>query len=113
MSGASMKQVVLGLGVALALGMGSVRPLWSQASEIPSAGQVVPNGETPEQHGRKLLKEMVEALGGNAWMNRRNIRELGHIGRFFHGTPTGLVVDFTSTRQFPSDNRFDAMRVGF
>jgi hypothetical protein len=108
-----MKQVVLGIGVALALNLGSAKPLWSQASEIPSAGQVVPNGETPEQHGKKLLNEMVEALGGNAWLSRRNIRELGHLGRFFHGSPTGLVIDFTSTRQFPTDNRFEATRVGF
>ena len=112
-----MKQIVLRIGVALglglSLGLGATQPLWAQASDIPSAAPGVPGGETAEQHGRKLLDEMVEALGGDAWLHRRNMRELGHIGRFFHGTPTGIVIDFTSTRQFPTDNRFEATRVGF
>jgi hypothetical protein len=108
-----MRQVVIRIGVMVALGFASSRPVWSQANEIPSAGQVVPNGETPEQHGRKLLNEMVEALGGDAWLHRHNMRELGHLGRFFHGTPTGIVIDFTSTRQFATADRFEALRVGF
>ncbi|WP_433966966.1 hypothetical protein [Tunturiibacter gelidiferens] len=110
-----MKQVVVRIGVALALGLGlgAAQPLWSQANEIPSAAPVMPAGQTPEQHGRKVLEEMVEALGGDAWLHRRNMRELGHIGRFFRGTPTGIVIDFTSTRQFPTADRFEALRVGF
>jgi len=104
---------ILNFGVVLILGFASSRPMWSQASEIPSAGQVIPNGETPEQHGRKLLNEMLEALGGDAWLHRHNMRELGHIGRFFHGTPTGIVIDFTSTRQFATADRFEALRIGF
>jgi hypothetical protein len=112
-----MKQVVVRIGVTLAvglgLGLGTTRPLWSQANDIPSAAPVMPVGQTPEQHGRKLLDEMVEALGGDAWLHRRNMRELGHVGRFFRGTPTGIVIDFTSTRQFPTADRFEALRVGF
>jgi hypothetical protein len=112
-----MKQVVVRIGVTLAvglgLGLGTTRPLWSQANDIPSAAPVMPAGQTPEQHGRKLLDEMVEALGGDAWLHRRNMRELGHVGRFFRGTPTGIVIDFTSTRQFPTADRFEALRVGF
>ncbi|WP_158942333.1 hypothetical protein [Granulicella sp. S190] len=108
-----MKQVVLRIGVAVALGFLSAPTVWSQASEIPSAAPVVPAGQTAEEHGRKLLDEMVEALGGDAWLHRRNERQLGHIGRFFRGTPTGIVIDFTSTRQFPTTDRFEALRVGF
>jgi hypothetical protein len=112
-----MKQVAVRIGVVLALGLsldlGTTRPLWSQAKDIPSAAPVMPAGQTPEQHGRKLLDEMVEALGGDAWLHRRNMRELGHIGRFFRGTPTGIVIDFTSTHQFATADRFEALRVGF
>ncbi|MBB5344549.1 hypothetical protein [Tunturibacter empetritectus] len=112
-----MKQVVVRIGVAVALGLGfglgTTQALWSQASEIPSAAPVMPAGQTPEQRGRKLMDEMVEALGGDAWLHRRNMRELGHVGRFFRGTPTGIVIDFTSTRQFATANRFEALRVGF
>ncbi len=51
---------------------------------------------------------MLEALGGDAWLNRKNVRELGHVARFFQGAPTGIVIDFTETRQFANGDRPDA-----
>jgi hypothetical protein len=104
-----MKQLVL----TLALGLLTTQPLWSQASDIPSAAPTQTAGQTPEQHGRKLLDEMVEALGGDAWLHRRNVQERGHLARFFRGAPTGIVIDFTATHQFPTANRFEVQRIGF
>jgi hypothetical protein len=106
-----MKQLVL--SITLALSLLTTRPLWSQASEIPSAAPVHPAGETPEQRGHKLLDEMLEALGGNAWLNRNNLQERGHLARFFRGAPTGIVIDFDAAHQFPTANRFEADRIGF
>jgi hypothetical protein len=106
-----MKKVVL--SAALALATAIPHPLWGQASEIPSAAPVQPAGQTPEQRGHKLLNEMVEALGGDAWLNRRNVKEYGRLARFFRGAPTGIVIDFAATHQFPGDNRPEAERVGF
>jgi len=88
-------------------------PLRGQARDIPSAAPAQPTGQTADQRGRKLLDQMLEALGGDAWLNRRNVRELGHLARFFRGAPTGIVVDFTATRQFANGDRPDAQRVGF
>ena len=85
----------------------------AQARDIPSAGLTHPADQTQEQRGRKLLDQMLEALGGDAWINRRNLRVVGHLGRFFQGTPNGIVVDFTATRQFASGDRPDAQRIGF
>jgi hypothetical protein len=56
---------------------------------------------------------MLEALGGDAWLNRRNVRVVGHLGRFFQGAPNGIVIDFTATRQFANGDRPDAQRIGF
>ena len=106
-----MKKVVL--SVAMALATAIPLPLWGQASEIPSAAPVQPAGQTPEQRGRKLLDEMVEALGGDAWLRRHNLREYGRIARFFRGAPTGIVIDFNAIHQFPGDNRPEAERIGF
>jgi hypothetical protein len=106
-----MKKVVL--SVAMALATAIPHPLWGQASEIPSAAPVQPAGETPEQRGRKLLDEMVEALGGDAWLHRHNARDYGNLARFFRGAPTGIVVNFTTIHQFPGDNRPEAERIGF
>jgi hypothetical protein len=104
-----MKQVVL----SIAIGLITTQPLIGQARDIPSAAPAQAAGETQEQRGRKLLDQMFEALGGEAWVNRRNVRELGHIARFFRGAPTGIVIDFTATRQFANGDRPDAQRIGF
>jgi len=106
-----MKRIVL--CTAMFLSVSLTQPLWPQASEIPSAAPVQPSGQTPEQRGRKLLDEMVEALGGDAWLNRHNVQEYGHLARFFRGAPTGIVINFTATHQFPGNNRPEAERVGF
>jgi hypothetical protein len=106
-----MKQVVV--WITLGLMTAGAHPLLGQASDIPSAAPVQTAGETSEQRGRKLLDEMKEALGGDAWLSRRNIQELGHSARFFHGAPSGLVTDFKATHQFPSGSRFEAERIGF
>jgi hypothetical protein len=85
----------------------------AQARDIPSAGPAHPSDQTQEQRGRKLLDQMLEALGGDAWLNRRNVRVLGHLGRFFQGAPTGIVIDFTAIHQFANGDRPEAQRIGF
>ena len=97
----------------MGLAAGITQPAWGQASDIPSAAPVQPAGQTPEQQGHKLLDEMVEALGGDAWLHRHNIREYGRLARFFRGAPTGITVDFSAIRQFPGDNRPEGERIGF
>jgi len=106
-----MKKVVLSLAMALATAL--PHPLWGQASEIPSAAPPQPAGQTPEQRGRKLLDEMVEALGGDAWLHRRNVQEYGRLARFFRGAPTGITVNFSAIRQFAGNDRPEAERIGF
>jgi hypothetical protein len=106
-----MKQVVLCIAISL---LSTVTPsLSGQARDIPSAAPTHPAGETQEQRGRKLLDQMLEALGGDAWLNRRNVQLRGHLARFFRGAPTGVVVDFTTIHQFASGDRPEAQRIGF
>jgi hypothetical protein len=106
-----MKQVIFSIAIGLLLT--AAPSLRAQARDIPSAAPKQAAGETPEQRGRKLLDQMFEALGGDAWLNRKNVRELGHVARFFRGEPTGIVIDFTATRQFANASRPDAQRIGF
>ena len=104
-----MKHLILSLALLLA----ATGALWGQASEIPSAAPAHPAGETSEQRGRQLLDECFQALGGQAWLNRKNIQTYGHRGRFFRGTPTGLIIDFTSVWRFPDANHSESERIGF
>ena len=88
--------------------------LHAQASAIPSAASGGPDGGlTPEQRGTLLLKQMVEALGGDAWLNLRDMTVKGRTAAFFRGAPTGSVVEYSGIRQQPVDGKAYAERIGF
>jgi len=64
----------------------------AQASAMPSAQ---PGADlSPNEHGRKLLDQMVAALGGDAWINRSTWVEYGQTGHFYKGQPDPYVVGF-------------------
>ena len=87
--------------------------LFAQANDIPSAAPSRPAGLTQEQLGRKLLDEMVEALGGQAWLERKDMQVSGRTAAFFHGQPNLNVIEFTGWRQFPDATQKGAERIGF
>src|SRR5579884_966509 len=72
--------------------LGCTPHLHAQASAIPSA-QSSPDTNDP-QAGRKLLDKMVEALGGQAWLNRTDYSASGQTGTFYKGTANPYVTQF-------------------
>jgi len=80
---------VLGLAAIVSLG-GSVAR--AQASALPSA-QAAP-ATAGDNRGRKLLDEMVTALGGDAWLHRKYWKIEGKVGSFYKGQPTEGVYAF-------------------
>lgn len=101
------------MGVLVGGLMAGAVSAWGQASEIPSAQPQRMNGMTPDQQGRKLLGEMVTALGGDAWLNRKNVQEYGRVGQFFHGQSNGYTTEFDRVRQFVGSGQGEATRIGF
>ena len=70
---------------------------WAQASAIPSAQ---PGADlTTNEHGHKLLDQMVAALGGDAWLNRSTWVEYGQTSHFYKGQPDPYVVGFEDYRR--------------
>jgi hypothetical protein len=68
---------------------------------------------TPEQQGKKLLDEMVDALGGPAWLDRHNVQVWGRTAQFFRGEPNGVGVEYTGWRRFETPTQAGAERIGF
>lgn len=64
----------------------------AQASAIPSA-QSAPEAQG-ENRGRKLLDEMVAALGGDAWLNRTDWISYGKGATFYKSQPNPYVSEF-------------------
>src|SRR6516165_5729080 len=104
-----MKNAIVSIAIAIITAgtIGSPRML-AQARDIPSAGTTAPPGETPEQRGRKLLDEMVTALGGDAWLHRHDVQVKGRTAAFFHGSPTGMIIEYDAWRQFPDGTHPEA-----
>ena len=100
---------------ALLLTLALLSPLHAlaQANDIPSAAPAHQSPEQQAQRGRELLDQMVTALGGNAWLNRRDASVLGRTAAFFRGAPTGFVVNYSGFRRFATDDQTDAERIGF
>ncbi len=105
----------LAVGLMLAAGVcGVAKAARAQsASEMQSAAPAQRPGETTEQHGRRLLDEMVKALGGDAWLNKKTMYIEGQTAPFFRGQPSGGVVRFVEFRKFAQGSLPDLSRVEF
>ena len=76
----------------LAVALAPCARLHAQASALPSAN---PDAEhNAPDRGRKLLDQMVAALGGDKWLNRTTWVEIGQTGHFYKGQPDPYVVGF-------------------
>jgi hypothetical protein len=77
--------------VALTVGVAAAQA-GAQASAIPSAA------DTPmtniQGRGRELMQQMVEALGGAAWMDRKDWEIEGRQATFYEGKPHDEVPQF-------------------
>ena len=76
--------------VMAAVGLGAGQ-LFSQAAASPAA---VPQGASEQAQGRKLLDEMVQALGGDKWLNRGTERLEGKGATFYKSAPNPYQSQF-------------------
>jgi hypothetical protein len=78
--------------VVVLLYMGAVR-VYAQASAMPSAQtNTSPLGDS--ERGRKLVAEMIAALGGDAWLHRQDCTFFGRSATFYKGQPHEEVPQF-------------------
>ncbi len=92
--------------------------LHAQASDIPSAQTAAQNGSQTQgveqdKRGRILLDQMVTALGGEAWLNRKTVLLHGNTAAFFRGAPTLNTTPFWDYKQFPDATRPELDRIEF
>ena len=78
------------------------------ANEMQTAAPPQRDGESQEQHGKRLLDEMLKALGGDAWLNKKTEYIEGQTAPFFRGQPSGGVSRFVEFKKFsPSQPALD------
>lgn len=54
---------------------------------------------------RATLDAMVKALGGQAWLNIKNMEREGHIATFYQGNPNPATTEYFSFHQWPDRDR--------
>ena len=92
-----MRRVLLGsLAVMLMASFLAARP---QASEDA--------GQTNARQARAALDAMVQALGGQAWLNGLNQMREGRVAAFFHGQPSGGATEYWEYHAWPDHDRIE------
>lgn len=74
--------------------MGTCAGGWAQASALPSAQSDAPGTVNTAKRGRALMDSMVTALGGEAWLGRKDWKIEGRFATFYKGLPHDEVPQF-------------------
>jgi hypothetical protein len=64
-------------------------------------------GAKNAKQARVALDAMVQALGGQAWLNMKNQEREGKIAAFFHGKPDAGETDYFEFHQWPDHDRIE------
>ena len=59
---------------------------------------------------RAVLDQMVQALGGQAWLDIKNREQHGHIAAFFHGNPDPGTTEVFEFHSWPDHDRMDVTK---
>jgi hypothetical protein len=78
------------------------------APDAPPAPSAVPTitAQSGSDKARAALNTMVQALGGDRWLNLQNIYVTGRIAAFYQGKPTGATIQYWDWKT-PTMERLD------
>ncbi len=80
----------------------------ASASNWPTAQYAATAAKDPGvQKAKQILDDMIRALGGDAYLNMREISMEGRSYAFYHGKPSGLGVVFWRFWQAPDKDRYE------
>ena len=83
-------------------------PVAAQASSWPTAQFAATAAKDPGvQKAKQILDDMIRALGGEAYLNMREMSVAGRSYAFYHGRPSGLGVLYWRFWQAPDKDRYE------
>jgi hypothetical protein len=109
-----MKGFFLITVVALALAFSSSAAPAASAQENPqpsepaaAPGPTIPVDQENARQARALIDQALQALGGQAYLNLRNMQQEGRTYSFYHGRPTSNGVLFWRFVEYPDKERVE------
>ncbi len=76
------------------------------SSAAPPA-QSIPVDQESATKAKALVDQMIQALGGQAYLNIRDISQEGRTYAFHHGTPEGVGILFWRFYRYPDEDRVE------
>ena len=77
---------------------------WPSATRTQTGGD---DAAKNAQQARAALDAMVQALGGQAWLDMKNQVREGFIGAFYHGMPDAGTTEYFEYHQWPDHDRVE------
>jgi hypothetical protein len=76
-------------------------------SELAPPSQSIPVDQENARKARAMLDQGIQALGGNAYLNIRDMTQEGRNYSFYHGRPNSLGIVFWRFYKFPDKERIE------
>src|SRR5437868_12291143 len=88
---------------------GSVTPTVAPAQSQSAATQTAapPIADENSQKAKTLVDQMIQALGGQAYLNVRDMKQEGRTYSFYHGETQGAGAPFWRFWKFPDKDRIE------
>ena len=78
------------------------------ATQTPAAATTQADASDPTiAKARQLINQMVQALGGEAYLHFADVEQEGRTNGFYHGKPTGGTAPFWRFYKFPDKERIE------
>ena len=87
--------------------------IWALLLASPAAARtqsVSDIGAKNADQARAALNTMIQALGGQAWLDQKNKEVEGHVAAFFHGTPDLGTEETFEYHQWPDRDRIEVTK---
>jgi hypothetical protein len=109
-----MKRLLLTIALALTLtssGWGGPQSA-DQSSAAVSSAKIpsIPMDQENARKARALLEQAIQALGGHAYFNIRDMQQQGRTYGFHHGRPSGTGALFWRFVQYPDKERLEVTK---
>lgn len=92
----------------LTVGLAFAMLAWPHGALTQSSTQAVDDAAAKNaKQARAILDAMVQALGGQAWLNMKNVERQGQVAAFFHGQPDVGTTEYFEFHQWPDHDRVE------
>ena len=98
-----------GVIISLLVFAGSIAgtAVFAQDASSAKAASALPIDQQNAQKARDLILQAIQALGGDIYLNARNLEEQGRTYSFYHGNPTSNGIFFWRFTEFPDKERIE------